>query len=215
MYQQVSYNAAGVLSHMTSDGVDGWTISEPKREVVLSRIVNAIDRWDLESKRNINYRYVIESHALCAHSSVHFGYLDHLSLFFACWTWITHPNANIGLFGLWLIWPVFTVSYSNWYLKIFYYFWSNSRINLFTAEKYCRLLKEEHGFAYLEALLKRTTNDKIRRFAKIALEGSVQFLENGVALGETSSDELEGWITGHSSTKRTFLNLYYCLGIVS
>ena len=54
------------------------------------------------------------------------------------------------------------------------------------------MLKEENGFVYLEGLLKRTTNDKIRRFAKIALEGSVQFLENGVALGETSSDELEG-----------------------
>jgi Zyg-11 protein homolog len=66
VYQQVSYNAAGVLSHMASDGVDGWTISEPKREVVLGRIVNAIDRWDLDSKRNINYRYVFESHVMCA-----------------------------------------------------------------------------------------------------------------------------------------------------
>ena len=57
---QVSYNAAGVLSHMASDGVEGWTISEPKREEVLNRIVTAIDRWDLDSKRNINYRYVTE-----------------------------------------------------------------------------------------------------------------------------------------------------------
>lgn len=53
---QVSYNAAGVLAHIASDGAECWKIKEPKREDVLNRIVTAIDRWDLDSKRNINYR---------------------------------------------------------------------------------------------------------------------------------------------------------------
>ncbi|KAF5297204.1 hypothetical protein FQA39_LY12219 [Lamprigera yunnana] len=53
---EVSYNAAGVLSHMASDGPDVWTILYPTRETVLGRMVCAIERWDLASQRNINYR---------------------------------------------------------------------------------------------------------------------------------------------------------------
>ncbi len=53
---QVSYNAAGVLAHMASDGPSAWTVCEPTREAVLSRMVKAIERWDLDTKRNINYR---------------------------------------------------------------------------------------------------------------------------------------------------------------
>ena len=41
---------------MCSDGVDFWTVKEPKREVVLRKIVWAIRRWDLNTERNINYR---------------------------------------------------------------------------------------------------------------------------------------------------------------
>lgn len=53
---EVSYNAAGVLSHMASDGSEVWTIQYPTREAVLQRMVLAIERWDLASQRNINYR---------------------------------------------------------------------------------------------------------------------------------------------------------------
>ena len=52
----MSYNAAGVLAHMSSDGVEAWTISEPKRESVLRKMVTAIERWELSTERNINYR---------------------------------------------------------------------------------------------------------------------------------------------------------------
>lgn len=55
----MSYNAAGVLAHIASDGAECWKIKEPNREDVLNRIVTAIDRWDIDSKRNINYRYEI------------------------------------------------------------------------------------------------------------------------------------------------------------
>ncbi|KAH8232765.1 hypothetical protein KR038_007980 [Drosophila bunnanda] len=53
---QVSYNAAGVLAHIASDGADAWTIKTPSREHVLERMVAAIQRWDIKSERNINYR---------------------------------------------------------------------------------------------------------------------------------------------------------------
>lgn len=53
---EVSYNAAGVISHIASDGPEHWTVGKPSRECVLHKMMQAIDRWDLTSQRNINYR---------------------------------------------------------------------------------------------------------------------------------------------------------------
>lgn len=53
---EVSYNAAGVLAHIASDGEECWTTSCPDRREVLDRMIAAIDRWDIATKRNINYR---------------------------------------------------------------------------------------------------------------------------------------------------------------
>lgn len=53
---ETSYNAAGVLAHMASDGAEVWKIAEPTRTEVLERMVVALDRWDINTKRNINYR---------------------------------------------------------------------------------------------------------------------------------------------------------------
>ncbi|XP_041986251.1 protein zer-1 homolog [Aricia agestis] len=53
---EVSYNAAGVLAHMASDGPEAWTVEEPAREAVLERIAAAVERWNLRVERNINYR---------------------------------------------------------------------------------------------------------------------------------------------------------------
>lgn len=53
---ETSYNAAGVLAHMTSDGADAWTIQEPSRQSVLEKMVLALNKWDIDTRRNINYR---------------------------------------------------------------------------------------------------------------------------------------------------------------
>lgn len=53
---EVSYNAAGVLAHIASDGEAAWAIPKPTRDRVLIRMVEAIERWDLSAERNINYR---------------------------------------------------------------------------------------------------------------------------------------------------------------
>ena len=53
---ETSYNAAGVLAHMASDGREAWTIEEPSREEVLKKMVVALNRWDINTRRNINYR---------------------------------------------------------------------------------------------------------------------------------------------------------------
>lgn len=56
---EVSYNAAGILAHILSDGVESWDqacIQAVSRDQVLVRMRQAIDRWALVTKRNINYR---------------------------------------------------------------------------------------------------------------------------------------------------------------
>lgn len=53
---EVPYNAAGILAHMASDGIDAWTIEKPTRKEVLKYMVQAIESWDLNAERNINYR---------------------------------------------------------------------------------------------------------------------------------------------------------------
>ncbi|KAM6431524.1 protein zer-1 homolog [Python bivittatus] len=53
---EVSYNACGVLSHIMFDGPEAWMIAEPHREEVVDRMWAAIQRWDVNSRRNINYR---------------------------------------------------------------------------------------------------------------------------------------------------------------
>jgi len=144
---QVSYNAAGVLAHMVSDGPESWKIKEPNREEVLNRISNAIYRWDLDSKRNINYR----------------SFEPILRLLNADHT----PECQY-----WAVWAL-------------------ANLTRFYSEKYCRLLKEENGFPLLEDLIGRTTHLEVKRFAKIALEGSVIFLERNDGLSD-ASDYLEG-----------------------
>lgn len=52
----MSYNAAGVLAHIASDGANDWTIESPSRDEVLNRMARAIERWNLDTERNINYR---------------------------------------------------------------------------------------------------------------------------------------------------------------
>jgi len=53
---EVSYNAAGVLSHLASDGSSAWVIQEPSRDHVLEKLVRAVTRWDVNARRDINYR---------------------------------------------------------------------------------------------------------------------------------------------------------------
>lgn len=41
---------------MSADGVGAWAINHPHREFVLQEMVKAIEKWDLSTERNINYR---------------------------------------------------------------------------------------------------------------------------------------------------------------
>ena len=55
---EVSYNAAGILSHILSDGKEFWLrhLSQEIRDTVMDRMKNSISKWRINSKRNINYR---------------------------------------------------------------------------------------------------------------------------------------------------------------
>lgn len=84
---EVSYNAAGVLSHMASDGPEAWNISRPAREHVLERLVRAVNRWDLNTNRNINYRSLSPIIGLLA--------VNHTR---ECQLWATWAIANLTKF---------------------------------------------------------------------------------------------------------------------
>ena len=55
---EISYNAAGILAHIVSDGDQLWQRFLPttNRSIVLEKLSNAISSWQINSKRNINYR---------------------------------------------------------------------------------------------------------------------------------------------------------------
>lgn len=56
---EVSYNSAGILAHIASDGTANWDRyldTASNREEMLRRMEIAISRWEINSKRNINYR---------------------------------------------------------------------------------------------------------------------------------------------------------------
>ncbi|KAG8010973.1 Protein zer-1-like protein [Nibea albiflora] len=53
---EVSYNACGVLSHIMFDGPEVWSMEEPLRDTVMDKMWDAIQSWDVSSRRNINYR---------------------------------------------------------------------------------------------------------------------------------------------------------------
>uniref|UniRef100_A0A3Q4AL03 Protein zer-1 homolog n=1 Tax=Mola mola TaxID=94237 RepID=A0A3Q4AL03_MOLML len=53
---EVSYNACGVLSHIMFDGPEVWLMEEPQRDRVMEKMWEAIQSWDVSSRRNINYR---------------------------------------------------------------------------------------------------------------------------------------------------------------
>lgn len=53
---EVSYNACGVLAHVCSDGPTVWLIDSPTYEDIQNKMIDAINRWPMRSKRNINYR---------------------------------------------------------------------------------------------------------------------------------------------------------------
>lgn len=56
---EVSYNACGVLSHIMFDGPEVWKMEEPRRDMVMEKMWEAIQSWDVSSRRNINYRWSI------------------------------------------------------------------------------------------------------------------------------------------------------------
>lgn len=57
---EIPYNSVGVLVHIMSDGEEVWKsyehLDQHDRQSVIEDVETAIDKWDLKSERNINYR---------------------------------------------------------------------------------------------------------------------------------------------------------------
>uniref|UniRef100_A0A914CRH3 Uncharacterized protein n=1 Tax=Acrobeloides nanus TaxID=290746 RepID=A0A914CRH3_9BILA len=54
---EISYNSAGVLAHLVSDGDEAWKSQvNISRDKVMKEIIEATKTWDLTARRYINYR---------------------------------------------------------------------------------------------------------------------------------------------------------------
>jgi len=53
---EISYNSAGVLAHLVSEGEEAWKSVKLHRSWIMKEIARATRQWDLTAKRFINYR---------------------------------------------------------------------------------------------------------------------------------------------------------------
>ncbi|KAL1232239.1 Zyg eleven-related protein [Trichinella spiralis] len=53
---EISYNSAGVLAHLLSDGPEKWSVEGTSQEYVSQEIIKVVRQWPLDSRRYINYR---------------------------------------------------------------------------------------------------------------------------------------------------------------
>ncbi|XP_067645920.1 protein zer-1 homolog isoform X1 [Eurosta solidaginis] len=124
---EVSYNAAGVLAHIASDGPGAWTIESPTRDSVLIRMVEAIKRWDIKSERNINYRSF---------------------------------EPILGLVRCYE-----TPQCQHWAV------WALANLTQVYPEKYCQLVKQEHGIEILTELIEHPSPyEEIKLIARKVIE---------------------------------------------
>lgn len=149
----MSYNAAGVLAHIASDGPEAWNIDSPSRANVLQQMVDAIDRWDMKAERNINYRSFEPILGLlrCYHT----------------------PECQ-----LWAIWALANLTNVSVYVcKAPHWINCYSFIALQMAQvypnKYSSLVVEENGLELLNELLNHPTpNHNIKSLAQIVLDNA-------------------------------------------
>lgn len=148
LINQVSYNAAGVLAHIASDGPEAWTIDTPTRDYALARMSAAIDRWNLNVERNINYRSFepILGLVRCYETP-------------ECQHWAVWALANLTSVRNrydWMQIQIFTNQFQ-------------SRLQVYPL-KYCRLVEEERGIELLNELLAHEKpNERIKELTRIVI----------------------------------------------
>lgn len=53
---ELAYHACGTLSHLLSDGESAWTIATPTRQSVCEKVMTAVNSWNIDCPRYVNYR---------------------------------------------------------------------------------------------------------------------------------------------------------------
>ena len=149
---EIPYNSAGVLVHIMSDGEGAWNLAEcslHERASVITDIETAIDKWNLESERNINYRSFEPIFRLVNE------YENPICQRWACWalanlTTVYRKCANKS-------WDCYSV-------------WTSTRLFIL-ADIYCPLFERENGREILNKLLDAEQVDStIKKFAGIVLK---------------------------------------------
>lgn len=92
----VSYFAAGIISHLASDGPKAWTITLPSREELLNEMADAVLRWGVPDGEMVAYRSFRPFLPLLSNVDAYQVQL------WAAWA-IQHVCVKNGEFGLFLI----------------------------------------------------------------------------------------------------------------
>lgn len=50
-----SFHAAGIIASLASDGIEAWTISKPSREFALDQMIGALQKWDFECYKIVEF----------------------------------------------------------------------------------------------------------------------------------------------------------------
>ena len=150
---EISYNSAGVLVNIISDGLDAWLVSNccqnHKRDLVIKEIETTIAKWDLKSERNITYRSFEPIFRLVEQ------YDNPICQRWACWA-----LANL------------TTVYRNFNILFFFKFRIFLKKNKFLLKAgiYCKLFEKENGPYILTKIINNSqVDEEVQHFSRIVL----------------------------------------------
>jgi len=151
---------------MASDGVDAWTIEKPTRKEVLKYMVQAIESWDLNAERNINYRS--------------FGPLLRLLDVYhtpPCQHWAAWALANLT--KVYCTYAILILIYAESFKEsapfVSCYFMLDM-ISDFLAFKYCALVVKEGGLEKLHTVIADSRPyERIKELANLVIENCCQY----------------------------------------
>lgn len=140
------------MAHIASDGPGDWTIETPSRDDVLARMARAIERWNLNTTRNINYRSFepILGLVRCYETP-------------ECQHWAVWALANLTKVSKCFTIFIIFFFYTEHTMKILYFY-------QVYPSKYCRLVEDECGLGLLRDLIQHhKPNERIKELARMVI----------------------------------------------
>lgn len=126
---EIPYNSAGVLVHIMSDGAEAWhaacdLVTSHSRQDVIEDIETAIDKWDIQSERNINYRSFEPIFRLVEQFN------NPICQRWSCWALANLTTVYRKLFSIFIKIVQFSLDLICFYFKLFHIFLKNINVRI-------------------------------------------------------------------------------------